>query len=52
MRFLSVAGFTILIWDHICTFEEEVRLMWAAPKSLVKILFFGVRDSFHLLYKG
>lgn len=42
-RYVTMVGFTILIWDHFCTFEEEVRLMWTAPRSLVKTLFFGNR---------
>lgn len=42
-RYMAMAGFTILIWDHICTFDEEVKFMWPAPRSLVKILFLGNR---------
>lgn len=42
-RYMAMAGFTILVWDHICTFNEEVQFMWPAPRSLVKILFFGNR---------
>lgn len=38
-RYTTIAGFTILIVDHICTLEEEVTFMWSAPRSLVKILF-------------
>lgn len=41
-----MAGFSLLVWDHICTFQEEVNLMWPAPRSLVKILFMGVRFDF------
>lgn len=42
-KYLTIAGFTVLLWDHACTFEDEVRFMWPAPKSLVKGLFLGNR---------
>lgn len=38
-RCLTMAGFTVLIWDHICTIDEEIRFLWTAPPSLVKYLF-------------
>lgn len=41
---LSVAGFTLLILDHFYTLDEELRLMWTAPRSLVKVLFLVVSD--------
>lgn len=39
-RYLTMAGFTILVWDHMSTFDDEVRYMWRAPRSLVKVLYF------------
>ncbi|KIO19175.1 hypothetical protein M407DRAFT_246261 [Tulasnella calospora MUT 4182] len=38
-RCLTMAGFTVLIWDHICTIDEEIQFWWTAPRSAVKYLF-------------
>lgn len=38
-RYMTMAGFTLLILDHFYTLDEELRLMWTAPRSLVKVLF-------------
>lgn len=38
-RYMTVIGFTVVLWDHVCTFDDEIQFMWNAPKSLVKILF-------------
>ncbi|KAH8994137.1 hypothetical protein EDB86DRAFT_1286090 [Lactarius hatsudake] len=36
----GVASFTILVWDHIITFPDEVELIWKGGKGLVVYLFF------------
>ncbi|KIO26147.1 hypothetical protein M407DRAFT_203672 [Tulasnella calospora MUT 4182] len=41
-RYMTLVGFTILLWDHICTIDEEIRFIWTASRSLVKILFLVV----------
>ncbi|KAG8863484.1 hypothetical protein FRB96_008224 [Tulasnella sp. 330] len=38
-RYLAVAGFIVLIYDHLSTFSDEVQLIWRKPLSLVSILF-------------
>ncbi|KAG2362795.1 hypothetical protein BDR07DRAFT_1484394 [Suillus spraguei] len=30
--FVAIASFTVLCWDHIITFEDEVALIWCKPK--------------------
>ncbi|KIO26691.1 hypothetical protein M407DRAFT_197824 [Tulasnella calospora MUT 4182] len=42
-RCLTLAGFTVLIWDHLCTIDEEIQFWWTAPRSAVKFLFLVVR---------
>ncbi|KAG9018797.1 hypothetical protein FRB90_009448 [Tulasnella sp. 427] len=42
-RYVTMAGFTILIWDHLSTFPDEVKYMWSAPRSFVKALYFSNR---------
>ncbi|KAG8983294.1 hypothetical protein FRB94_005887 [Tulasnella sp. JGI-2019a] len=38
-RYLSVAGFSILIHDHLITLPDEVELIWRSPLSKVSVLF-------------
>ncbi|KAG9007562.1 hypothetical protein FRB93_007598 [Tulasnella sp. JGI-2019a] len=38
-RYLSVAGFAILIHDHLITLLDEVELVWRSPLSKVSVLF-------------
>ncbi|KAH7921191.1 hypothetical protein BV22DRAFT_747719 [Leucogyrophana mollusca] len=38
-RAFGVAGYTILVWDYILTFADEVRYIWMAPWTLSKALF-------------
>ncbi|KAH7908951.1 hypothetical protein BJ138DRAFT_1115402 [Hygrophoropsis aurantiaca] len=35
----GVAGYTVFIWEHILTFEEEVRYIWQAPWTVSKASF-------------
>ncbi|KAG0704834.1 hypothetical protein DFH29DRAFT_910058 [Suillus ampliporus] len=32
-------GFTILVWDHVITFADEVEIIWDRPKNLLAYLF-------------
>lgn len=34
-----MVGFTILIYDHLITFSEEVQFVWKRPKNLVSWIF-------------
>ncbi|KIO33649.1 hypothetical protein M407DRAFT_17611 [Tulasnella calospora MUT 4182] len=38
-RYVGVAGYTILIYDHILTFPIEVELVWRKPKGHVTYAF-------------
>ncbi|KAG2071813.1 hypothetical protein BDR04DRAFT_1097830 [Suillus decipiens] len=38
--FVAIASFTVLCWDHIITFADEVDLIWCKPKfGLLRYLF-------------
>ncbi|KAJ2926467.1 hypothetical protein H1R20_g10622, partial [Candolleomyces eurysporus] len=43
MNYVVVSSFALLVADFLHTFPDEVQLMWKAPVSLVKILFFFLR---------
>ncbi|KAI0345641.1 hypothetical protein BDW22DRAFT_1353191 [Trametopsis cervina] len=36
---MGVASFTILVWDHLITLEEEVKYIWKGKKGLLVWLF-------------
>ncbi|KAG2739999.1 hypothetical protein P692DRAFT_201872753 [Suillus brevipes Sb2] len=36
---VAIASFTVLCWDHIITFDDEVALIWCKPKGLLGCLF-------------
>jgi len=40
---MTFAGFTVLIWDHILTFVDELQLIWMAPKGTVSLIFIANR---------
>lgn len=37
---MGVVGFTVLIYDHVLTFADEIKYIWKADRSLVSFLFF------------
>ncbi|KAH9059921.1 hypothetical protein EDB87DRAFT_1684186 [Lactarius vividus] len=39
-KYFGVVSFTILVWDHIITFPDEVELIWKGGKGLGVYLFF------------
>jgi len=39
-RCVGVASFTVLVWDHIITFSDEVEYVWKGAKGLPVYLFF------------
>lgn len=42
-RYLSGAGFVVLLYDHALTLADEVQYIWSAPSTLAKILFLLLR---------
>ncbi|KAG2065765.1 hypothetical protein BDR04DRAFT_1107958 [Suillus decipiens] len=36
---IGVLGLTILVWDHMITFADEVEIIWGRPKKLMTFLF-------------
>jgi hypothetical protein len=38
-RYLSAAGLAALLYDHALTIGDEIRLIWAAPRSFLKWIF-------------
>ncbi|KAH8079425.1 hypothetical protein BXZ70DRAFT_1012619 [Cristinia sonorae] len=38
-RYLSAAGFIVLSYDHFLTLGDEIKLIWHAPRSLLKFGF-------------
>jgi len=38
-NYVGIAGFTIMLWDHVDTFVAEVELIWLREKSLLTYLF-------------
>jgi len=39
-KYMGVASFTVLLWDHIITFSDEVEYIWRGRKGLPVYLFF------------
>ncbi|KAJ7720167.1 hypothetical protein B0H16DRAFT_1896895 [Mycena metata] len=42
-RYISAAGFVVLLYDHLLTLDDEVQYVWAAPNTTAKILFLVLR---------
>ncbi|KAG8956383.1 hypothetical protein FRC04_004464 [Tulasnella sp. 424] len=38
-RYVTVAGYVVMVYDHMTTFSDEVELIWQKPISLVSCLF-------------
>ncbi|KAJ7637505.1 hypothetical protein B0H17DRAFT_1217024 [Mycena rosella] len=39
LNFVGFASFTILVWDHIVTFDDEVEYIWKGKKGPIAYLF-------------
>ncbi|KAG1743197.1 uncharacterized protein EDB91DRAFT_1346294 [Suillus paluster] len=37
--YVGIAGFTILVWDHLITSANEIELIWQGPKGINGYLF-------------
>ncbi|KAF7345665.1 hypothetical protein MVEN_01586100 [Mycena venus] len=42
-RYVSAAGFVLVLYDHLLTLDDEVEYIWSAPTSVAKILFLILR---------
>ncbi|KAJ6543058.1 hypothetical protein B0H19DRAFT_1035468 [Mycena capillaripes] len=42
-RYLSAAGYVLILYDHLLTLDDEVEYVWSAPTTLAKILFLILR---------
>ncbi|KAF7371270.1 hypothetical protein MSAN_00762800 [Mycena sanguinolenta] len=42
-RYVSAAGFVLLLYDHLLTLGDEVEYTWNAPNSVAKITFLCLR---------
>ncbi|KAF9232608.1 hypothetical protein BU15DRAFT_9489, partial [Melanogaster broomeanus] len=42
-RALGLSGFSFLVYDHILTFDEEVKFVWQAPWTVTKVTFLANR---------
>jgi len=40
IRYTRLSGVSIIVFDHIITFDREVKFVWKSKWSLVKVLFF------------
>lgn len=40
---LAVASFTLVVYDHIITFAQEVTFFWSGPWSASRILYLSIR---------
>ncbi|KIO16503.1 hypothetical protein M407DRAFT_33858 [Tulasnella calospora MUT 4182] len=38
-RYMIVAGFVILLYDHFLTIKEEIEFVWRRPKNLISWIF-------------
>jgi hypothetical protein len=45
---VGVASFTVLVWDHMLTFSDEVEYVWKGAKGRAAYLFLVVRFLFSL----
>ncbi|KAG1736172.1 uncharacterized protein EDB91DRAFT_540302 [Suillus paluster] len=40
---LSMASFTLVVYDHVITFPQEVTFFWSGPWSAARILYLSIR---------
>ncbi|KAJ7308628.1 hypothetical protein DFH08DRAFT_1051043 [Mycena albidolilacea] len=51
-RYLSAAGYVVLLYDHLLTLDDEVKYIWSAPTTIAKILFLTLRYMVPLFLTG
>ncbi|KAF8145033.1 hypothetical protein K438DRAFT_1992187 [Mycena galopus ATCC 62051] len=42
-NYLAAAGITLLVFEHISTFSEEVKFVWKTGLSLWSVLYVWIR---------
>ncbi|KAH9062383.1 hypothetical protein EDB87DRAFT_298362 [Lactarius vividus] len=42
-RYISAVGFSVLVYDLLLTFGEEVRYIWRRPVTSIKVLYLVLR---------
>jgi len=38
-RYIDTSSAALLLWDHMLTFNNEIRLIWRSPWSMIKMLY-------------
>ncbi|KAJ7777785.1 hypothetical protein B0H14DRAFT_3587215 [Mycena olivaceomarginata] len=51
-RYLSAAGYVVLLYDHLLTLDDEVKYVWSAPGTIAKVLFLTLRYMVPLFLTG
>ncbi|KAJ6464360.1 hypothetical protein C8R45DRAFT_1023812 [Mycena sanguinolenta] len=51
-RYVSVAGYVVLLYDHLLTLDDEVEYIWRANNTVAKILFLILRYLVPLFLTG
>ncbi|KAJ7832001.1 hypothetical protein B0H13DRAFT_2430149 [Mycena leptocephala] len=51
-RYVSAAGYVVLLYDHLLTLDLEVEYIWSAPNTSAKILFLIMRYMVPLFLTG
>ncbi|KJA22488.1 hypothetical protein HYPSUDRAFT_40868 [Hypholoma sublateritium FD-334 SS-4] len=42
-QYISLATTVCLVWEHILTIQQEYRLMWKSPLTIIKFLYLALR---------
>ncbi|KAJ6479708.1 hypothetical protein C8R45DRAFT_1101155 [Mycena sanguinolenta] len=51
-RYVSVAGYVMLLYDHLLTLDDEVEYIWRAKNTIAKVLFLILRYMVPLVMTG
>ncbi|KAJ7186074.1 hypothetical protein C8R46DRAFT_1289612 [Mycena filopes] len=51
-RYVSAAGYVLLLYDHLLTLSDEVEFIWSAPTTVAKVLFLIMRYMVPLFLTG
>ncbi|KAF7351580.1 hypothetical protein MSAN_01590500 [Mycena sanguinolenta] len=51
-RYVSVAGYVVLLYDHLLTLDDEVEYVWKADNTVAKVLFLILRYMVPLFLTG
>ncbi|KAG9075163.1 hypothetical protein FRC06_010241, partial [Ceratobasidium sp. 370] len=42
-RYLTFAGYVVLLYDHLLTLGDEIELVWSRPGNIVSVIFLANR---------